>query len=909
MSEKGRRSRAWDEQHLTGALLPVRWVIRAFSSITLAVILLVLVSLYGISASVPVGLMVLGLSYAFYGLTILVAIGVLAVLPAWGLWKLLRPRGRGRAFASSVLAGLVLSTVAVFLWGRYAWPALHYDPKTGAGVQFFSGFVELYDSTTLRRLPGMEMSELQYYAWWPLQVVLMLFVVNMVTATVRRIEFNFKNIGVLTVHTGIVVIALGSAYYAGLKKEGDTLLVAGPLDPESGRPTVGPSQDRFYDNTDVALYLSQGRGWEQRLLTGVPRYNHYNLGAFEGESAWELAGLHRPWFDRARVGKGQDPRRELDEAVVRADTGLVDDDFAFRLVGYCYYGETVTDWRRVPRTASAVVMEGARDNPLRVVFMHSGLPAPDGSVTKDEPVFAFTLPPKEPAQRIAVSRDRDSNRPVLSIEYTLGERAGMPAQRWEDLTVQLPPGTLHALVVEVPGAEGAAPARVVAPVHVGSVVRSAGYSVRVKELLPEPPFPIITEGYRDATSSVAVVEVTTPKGESFERYVYHRFPSLDQDILGTQADGRPDRRDASPELRVALVESDHLSVYIDEPNADGGATRVAMRRTGGELVVIDDLAAAQTQADLSLASGEWIRNIVDKISLRIGARWEHAQRTERPNPVPLDDQERENVGNHKKALLAVEVTSARLPGWKVVEWLPFNQYMGFGLSKDRVIMTPDGRRLTLAFGRLQHQFPNFAIQLADFQMISYDHRGAPRDYQSLVRVAPVHSVRERPDFEAYEHVTQLNAPLMAPFLWSEERSFAANLLGRLASGLSPHQFKLSQAGWDQQGWTRTQEQADAGLIKSPYAQFTILGVGNNPGIHVIAFGAVLMGAGIPWAFYVKPWLVRREKRRWAQEAARRKAAQAQGSTTAPSGTTAPAPAMALASPAHAPSPAELVSKP
>ena len=59
----------------------------------------------------------------------------------------------------------------------------------------------------------------------------------------------------------------------------------------------------------------------------------------------------------------------------------------------------------------------------------------------------------------------------------------------------------------------------------------------------------------------------------------------------------------------------------------------------------------------------------------------------------------------------------------------------------------------------------------------------------------------------------------------------------------------------------TQAQADAGFLKKPYASFTILGVGNSPGIHVIAFGGILMGLGIPWAFYIKPWLVQREKRR------------------------------------------------
>jgi hypothetical protein len=57
---------------------------------------------------------------------------------------------------------------------------------------------------------------------------------------------------------------------------------------------------------------------------------------------------------------------------------------------------------------------------------------------------------------------------------------------------------------------------------------------------------------------------------------------------------------------------------------------------------------------------------------------------------------------------------------------------------------------------------------------------------------------------------------------------------------------------------------DQGMLDEPRASFTILGVGNNPGIHIIAFGSVLMSLGIPWAFYLKPYLVRREKRRLAE---------------------------------------------
>ncbi|HLP84804.1 MAG TPA: hypothetical protein VK157_10685 [Phycisphaerales bacterium] len=866
MSEKARRSNAWDDKHLTKAWqLPARWVLKAFSSITMAVILLVFVSLYGISASVPVGLLALAPTYLFYGLTILLAVFFGAGLPVWGLYNALANKSRGLRFSACLLFGLLLVPICVAVWYRVAWPALHYDPKTGSGVEFFSNFVEANRAVTLRRLPGMEMSELQFYSWWPLQVALLLFVVNMVVATVRRIEFNFKNIGVLTVHTGIVVIALGSIYYAGLKKEGDTLLLAGPVDPVNGRPGPGPSQRFFFDNTDTSLWLSQGRGWEQRLLQDVPRYNNYALDAFAGESAAETAKFKLPWTDVAQ--------RPLDVPVMQPPKGqsLVDEDLRFRMVGYSYYTEEpIRDWLHVPDNERRFAREGMTWNPLRIVYLHSTLPDEKGEVDEARPIRAFLMTPAMPAERVSVAEDGKGN-PVLSLEYTLGEKMGMSEQRWRDVTERVPDGATHALVVEVPG-NGVTPTyRKVFAVTPGAMITvgDTGYTLRVEEITPKPPFPIITEGYKDASSSVAVVNVTQKDGETFSRYVYSRYPELNQDLKGTKEDGRPMRGAADAKIRIALIDCDHVSVFMDEPaKANAGekpVTRAAVRLPGGAVRVIENIADSE--------HADWLRDFVPdatgrtdrpapKISMRVGERWNHAERVTRPNPVDELDQDKQMVGNHKKAMLGVEVTSVdpKFAGWKRVVWIPFSQYMGMGMDENRTVETPDGRVLTLGFGRLMHRFPDFEIRLVDFQMISYDHRGAPRDYQSVVRVMPVND-----SFEGYQHVTKLNEPLRAPFLWSDEkRNWFANLFGHLTSNLSPAQFKLSQAGWDQGGWQQTQAQADAGLIKGPYAKFTILGVGNNPGIHVIAFGGILMGLGIPWAFYVKPWLVQREKKRLQQ---------------------------------------------
>jgi hypothetical protein len=310
---------------------------------------------------------------------------------------------------------------------------------------------------------------------------------------------------------------------------------------------------------------------------------------------------------------------------------------------------------------------------------------------------------------------------------------------------------------------------------------------------------------------------------------------------------------------VAYLDMSRLQVYLDE-RADG-SVRAIVRQPGGEVRVMDR------------DQDGWIRDLVPNtegatVDLKLAERWAHARRIERPVPVPVPERDISLLGSHTDAFIAVEISADGLGGreaWSDVIWLPFTKYMGIQRDTTRRVVLPDGREVQLAFGRLQRPFPDFTVSMIDFQMISYDHRGAPRDYQSVVRVAPVIEATERGrGFSAYEHLIKLNEPLRAPFHWDPEANRVSNLVRRLGAGLNPNQFKLSQAGWDRAGWQETQAAADRGELPGPRVSFTILGVGNNPGIHVIAFGSVLMGIGIPWAFYLKPWMVRREKERLAQ---------------------------------------------
>ena len=848
MSAKWVRAKQWDDRHLTGWLLPVKWVLRVLSGIPLAVVLLLLVTLYGILASIPIGILAMAPTWAFYGLTVLVAAGLVGVLPTWGMVRAMNARGMGLGvrWVTGVLGVIGLTVLGVWLWYLTIWPMLRYDPVKGTGVEFFSAFVERYKSVQLRRLPGVEMSELEFYAWWPISAILLLFVLNLIVATVRRIEFNLPRVGVLMVHTGIVTIAMGSVYYTTHKQEGDMLLMSGGVD-EKGEPILGRPETGFYDNTAVALWVTQDvkQGWEQRKLYGVPRYNDYNLQAVPGAEMpdWGKGegGVHEHRdYGALSIDVPDGPKAS-------GGQGAVDADVSFRVIGYMSFGELEQKWvsaEKVSAGASGGSGGVGVGRSLREVEAILDMTLPDGS-TPPRKVWRFV--PEIPAER-ADALD------LLSIEYA----RGMSEQRWTDLASVLPSGTRHGLVIEVPGKNFKA----AYPVEEGQeiAVGQTGYKVKVQKLHETPPFPIITKGYEGATSSVAVVRILPP-GEGgasgddkggFDRWVYHRFPEISQDMLQEMNErGMPKRRDASADIRVAYIDASKLQTYFDE--REDGTVRALVRLPGGQATV-----TASVPKDGSV-------QVAPKLALKLGARAEKVVRVEVPRVTPPEMREKDRIGNHKAAAIAVEVKEKGAV--RGVYWLPFTQYLTAGQETERTAELSDGRRVTMAFGRIRHEFtPAMSLALKDFEMIPYPHSETPRDYKSDVVVSSRWNGVYKDDLQK----TSLNEPLLVrtPFVKRDDVPAIVNALGWGMSLIAPNQYKFSQAGWDAGGWRESQQLVSSGEAKRPSARFTILGVGNNPGIYIIAAGAVMMSVGIPWAFYLKPWLIQRQKKKLQEAVAR-----------------------------------------
>ena len=266
-------------------LAPLRWLLRAFSSITLSVALLSLIAIYGTLASVPIGLLALGPTWAVIALAVVLSASLPAVLIGAGVRRCLQKPRHGLRFAATLIGGLFGAVGGAWAWRVWAWPALRFDPVSGNGMRLFAGFVERYEDITLRRLPGIELTELEFYAAWPFKLLLILFVTNMVVATVRRIEFGVKNAGVLAVHSGIVLIAMSSLYYQALKQEGDTILLAG-AQLADGTSARGPAQTHFYDATRVAIWTPRtqwGYGYaKERIVVYAFGLTPLGLGALLG---------------------------------------------------------------------------------------------------------------------------------------------------------------------------------------------------------------------------------------------------------------------------------------------------------------------------------------------------------------------------------------------------------------------------------------------------------------------------------------------------------------------------------------------------------------------------------------------------------------------------------------------------
>ena len=111
---------------------------------------------------------------------------------------------------SSVKVGLVLLTIL-----------LVYCAIGSAGVPVSLAFWEPATWVQVREHPWFEMTEMEWFQWWPFLLLIGMTCLVMAVTTVRKIPFNAINAGVWMVHAGLITLALACVVYFSSKLEGD----------------------------------------------------------------------------------------------------------------------------------------------------------------------------------------------------------------------------------------------------------------------------------------------------------------------------------------------------------------------------------------------------------------------------------------------------------------------------------------------------------------------------------------------------------------------------------------------------------------------------------------------------------------------------------------------------------------
>ena len=70
-----------------------------------------------------------------------------------------------------------------------------------------------WDTLELRTMRGIELTEYEWFEWWPFNLLMALTALNIAVVTIRRIRFNAINLGVWMIHSGILILIIGSVMY------------------------------------------------------------------------------------------------------------------------------------------------------------------------------------------------------------------------------------------------------------------------------------------------------------------------------------------------------------------------------------------------------------------------------------------------------------------------------------------------------------------------------------------------------------------------------------------------------------------------------------------------------------------------------------------------------------------------
>ena len=713
----------------------------------------------------------------------------------------------------------------------------------------------------VRQNPLLEMTEFEWFHWWPFNWLIVLFCLSLIIVTIRRIPLRLVNSGVWLVHAGIIILCIGSYVYFGTKVEGDA-----PIFRRSVRIEL-PGLDRPHQLV---------------ALSGAK--SHVVVGAEQWHFAVQSTNTSWPILSGEDVGKTA-------HAVNVKVTPPVGDPFVrMLLAGYPQYTEDIIpgQGRAIKATGKKLVDESLmlslEYEPQDYFHLHDswalfvrkegdsewtqrtigGLPRYHDHVSSREQVITDAGYPVTPRRldlevspapggdalsdaavritgylRYAHMEQRlvdggDQVNPVVRVRFLMADQPGNSYELvafdsarntlegglgrfvWANSAAEieaLPSNPIAVLGIEIPGRTETEKIPITADRVVGregefTPMEGTDLAYRIINVHDNLSLP-----GADRSVSVAMVEIRTPEA-SFTRMVADQ-PHMTRDMHGDMAGPHGTGKAAAPRTdpRVTMTYQPRSAPLVLA--AHPGGLHLAYNGSGGPGI------------RRSVRPGDVVE-LMPGLNVRIESYIARAAATTKPRIVSPPARQR-NVGE-AFAMIRLEVDAG---SGLDAQWVPFNRYVfpnaqyayqGRFSYSPRKVRLADGSRVEVVFSRERRRLPA-SVTLEDFALDT--HVGGYSGEVSTIRNY-VSRLRFRDDGGWTEpKPIQVNAPTEHAGYW------------------------FFQSTWDRP----PQQDPNGGM------NYTGVGVGNRNGVYTQLFGCCVSVAGMIFAFYIKPGIQRRKRER------------------------------------------------
>lgn len=695
----------------------------------------------------------------------------------------------------------------------------------------------------------LELTEMQAFQHWIFVSLVGLFCLTLAVTTWKRIRWNITNLGVLTVHTGLLILVGGSTLYFFFKIEGDVTLRS----PSIELLALGPDNQVLQ-----AVEVRKDAGWAQELPAFGGR-----IGFIVDNVTRDERGVVQSAALRFRIGtapaevinlsrerplQAVNERLALQLNVYPAQTHFYDDELAALHIGRAGSAEApiVRPLHGLPLHRERYLDEGYtltdradRPAPSKRTWPHlAGLGLPTGWLEHWRMPIDVPLPelpfdvqvtgyvPYIADMRAEAVPGGSSENPAINYAFRMPRTtireplfANVPAQslsrqapvefRWLSAAAELAAlrrplageEELHVRIADPPFEQTYA-------ITPGQSIRvgQTGYELIIERL--DRHWQMASPELRGATSPVAMVQVKGPD-QRFSRTVVQRYPEYSQDI-DEQGKRRTDGLvDANIELRyrtstwmtVAAGPDVAPVLFIYQP--DGKVEEAPLKpgepvpfSAGGSFTLVNVIRDARAAAT----------PVIEPLEFR-----------------------RPNMERALSALRLKFTGRGAAAGWSESRWCVFTQNAHLDMTRNAprrpITVRPPGSdaEYEIVYSRWPREIGATLIPGA----LSVNFQPGRMSVSTW-----------RSDFGVQNTAGQVTPGAVY-----------TNQTMTLGGPLSSVHWTLFQSGADPDHWA-----------------FTVLGVGNREGIWTMIVGSVLVTLGSLYAFYVKPVIIRRRKQSALQRA-------------------------------------------